>query len=97
MCSAYVSRAFGLGIHVSPTDLEKINRRRRTNKEYIHKKSAINVYGTASKKYSQTLTYLFNTSMLESMKRDTGTSTTKLSNMKTYMMSFVSYSQDMIL
>ena len=49
MVCVYVSRLFGLGIHVTETQLEEINKMKRKSKKYLSTNSAMNVNGNTQK------------------------------------------------
>ena len=49
MVSAYVARPFGLGIHLSSSQLGELNKTKRRRKKCVSKESAMNVHGTTTK------------------------------------------------
>ena len=54
MISAFVSRSFGVGLHLSDIELNEVNEQRMSSEwcHYLTKESALTVYGTTKKKNS---------------------------------------------
>jgi len=50
--SGFVSRSFGVGLHLSQNELEEVNERRVSSEwcHYLSKEAALTVYGTTKKK-----------------------------------------------
>ncbi len=52
MISGFVSRSFRVGLHLSETELNEVNKQRMSSEwcHYLSKESALTVYGTTKKK-----------------------------------------------